>query len=90
MKSLKTDLIVALCFTLMAGVLWAVEPYVDVLVGDSDEMGRAWEELTVESKERFGHRFFVGMEYGTGLSLIWVVYDLAKEKKKRPKAAAGI
>ena len=86
MTSLKVNLIVALCFTLMAGVLWAIDPYVDLFFGDSEEMGRAQEELAVESKARFGHRFFVGMQWGAGLSLIWVVYDLAE--RKRSQAAA--
>lgn len=87
MKSLKINLIVALCFTLIVGVLWAIDPYVDLFFADSEEMGRAQEELAVESKARFGHRFVVGMQWGAGLSLIRVVYDLAR---KRPQAAARL
>ena len=88
MRSLKVNLIVALCFTLMAGALWAVDPYIDIFSSDSEQVGRAQEELVVESKARFGHRFFVGMQYGAGLSLIWVVYDLANGRDRRAQADA--
>ncbi len=84
MRSVKVYLIVAAGLILLMEVFWAIEPYVSLFSAeDSFESDRAIEELSVESKARFAHRFVVGAAVGAGFSLILIVPGCAIAKKRR-------
>ncbi len=85
MTSWQQYLIVTLTLILATGVLWAVAPYLDVFSSDPFRTDRAFEDLTVESKTRFGHRFVVGMGVGAGIALVWIGHDVVREWRRRPR-----
>lgn len=83
MKALQQYLVVGWMLVLAPGVLWAVGPYLNAFSSDTFLSDRAFEELAVESKQRFGHRFVVGPAVGAGVTLLWILYDLAAAWKRR-------
>jgi hypothetical protein len=81
MRLAKRYLLEAVLLVLCGGVVWALGPYLDIFSGDTYLSDAAWEDLAVETKGRFGQRFFVGAQIGAAVTVLWILCDLAKRRR---------